>query len=270
VSRRLIALAALPLALAGCGLSRGHATTTSTPAASTSAHVPASPTAITVTAYFLRAGKVAPARMHVPATRAVATAALTGLFAGPPPDGLGTAIPSGSQLLSLRIADGVATATVSPQLSEATEAAQAQIVYTLTQFPAVTGVVLRLEHGPLPLTGSEGGKLTEPATRADYEGDTPRILVESPLPGDTLHSPFEVTGTSNDFEATFQLELVQGDQKLAEQTVTASSGSGVRGRFSERLDYLANRGPATIVAYERNAGEGPPQLGRVEIPVVLG
>lgn len=270
VSRRLIALAALPLALAGCSLSRHAATTTTAASATTSAHVPVSPAPISVTAYFLREGRVAPARMHVPATQAVATAAVNALFGGPPPDGLDTAIPSGSRLLSLAIDHGVATATVSLELSDATEAAQAQIVYTLTRFPSVTGVVLRLENGPLPLTGSDGGKLTEPATRADYEGDTPRILIESPLPGDTVHSPLEVTGTSNDFEATFQLELVQGDQKLVEKTVTASSGSGERGTFSERLAYLANRGPATIVAYEANVGEGPPQLGRVEIPVVLG
>ncbi len=269
MSSRLIALLALPLALAGCGLSR--ATTTATePAATTSGHVPVSPKPIAVTAYFLREGRVAPARMRVPATRAVATAALDALFGGPAPDGLDTAIPSGSRLLSLTIGHGVATATVSPELGDATEAAQAQIVYTLTQFPSVTGVALRLASGPLPLTGSGGGALTEPANRADYEGDTPRILVESPLPGDIVHSPLEVTGTSNDFEGTFQLELVQGDQKLASQTVTASSGSGVRGTFSAKLDYLANRGPETIVAYEPNAGEGPPQLGRVEIRVVLG
>lgn len=228
------------------------------------------PASLTVKSYFLREGKVAPAPIRVPATRAVATAALSALFAGPPPDGLDTAIPTGSRLLSLAIDHGVATATVSLELSDATEAAQAQIVYTLTQFPSVTGVVLRLANGPLPLTGSEGGKLTEPATRADYEGDTPRILVESPLPGDTVHSPLHVTGTSNDFEATFQLELVQDGRTLATKTVTASSGSGVRGTFSADLDYLGHRAPATIVAYEPNAGEGAPVLGRVEIPIVLG
>jgi germination protein M len=266
---RLTPLLVVPFALAACGGSSETVTTAAAPpaAATTSAGAPTAPVATPVVAYFLREGKVAPARMPAPKTQAVAAAALNALFE-PPPDPLDTAIPSGSRLLSLRIDAGVATATVSLELSDATIAAQAQIVYTLTQFPSVTGVVLRLENGPLPLSNDDGAELTEPATRADYERETPRILVESPLPGDTVHTPIRVTGTSNDFEATFQLELVQGGKRLTSETATATSGSGVRGTFAQELEYLG-RGPATIVAFERNVGEGPEQLGRVEIPVVL-
>ncbi len=213
--------------------------------------MPVSPAPLTVTAYFLRDGKVAPVSVHVPRTRAVATAALGALLGGPPA-GYQTAIPGGTTLDGLTIDGGVAH----PEFQGAlTDGARAQIVYTLTQFPSVTGVAL-------PGSG-------EPLTREEFEQQTPRILVESPLPGDRVTSPLRVTGTSNDFEATFQLELQLDGKTLVSTPVTASSGTGVRGTFDLTLAY-AGSGPARLVAYEQNAGEGPPELGRVEIPLVLG
>jgi germination protein M len=238
MTRRLLALAALPLLLGGCGSTTGSTTST--------AEQPMS-----VVAYFLRDGKVAPVRVEVPRTRAVGTAALNALLAGPPAD-LDTAVPDGTRLESLTIDAGVAHPVFSADLGRA---AQAQVVYTLTRFPTVTGVAL-------PGAG-------EPLTRADLEDETPRILVDSPLPGDRVASPIRVTGTSNDFEATFQLELRQGDATLARRFVTATSGNGERGTFDASLPYDGS-GAATLVAYEQNAGEGPPRLGRVEIPLDLG
>jgi Immunoglobulin-like domain of bacterial spore germination/Sporulation and spore germination len=251
--RLLLAICVLPLLLAGCGLSRTAetATTTAAPPTETGGHVPVSPAPISVVAYFLRDGRVAPVRMHVPQTRAVATAALGALLGGPP-DGYETALADGTTTGPLTIDAGVAKPQLSGTLSEQ---AKAQVVFTLTQFPTVTGVAL-------PGSG-------EPLTRADFESSTPRILVESPLGGDRVTSPIRVAGTSNDTEATFQLELRQGERVLASTHVTASSGNGVRGTFEQELAYDGS-GPATLVAYERNAGEGPPQLGRVEIPVELG
>jgi hypothetical protein len=250
VPRRLVLLA-LPLALAGCGLSRTGSHRTTAEPTTAAAPVPVSPAPMTVTAYFLHGGKVAPVRLRVPRTRAVATAALRSLL-GRPPDGYETAVPAGTSLDSLTIDAGVAQPALPSDLSEE---ARAQIVYTLTQFPSVTGVAL-------PGSG-------EPLTRADFEAETPRILVESPLPGDRLTSPIRVSGTSNDTEATFQLELVQDGKTLASTHVIASSGNGVRGTFSTTLSYTGS-GPATLIAYEQNAGEGPSQLGRLELPVELG
>jgi germination protein M len=252
MSARLLALCALPLALAGCGLSRTASPSTTVPAPATTAeHVPVDPAPTSVTAYFLRDGKVAAVRMHVPHTRAVATAALGALLGGPPP-GYETAVPEGTTAGALTIDAGVAHPSVTGELSEA---AQAQIVYTLTQFPTVTGVAL---------AGSG-----EPLTREDFESVTPRILIESPLPGDRVSSPIRFSGTANTFEAGFTIELVQDGKKLATTPVTATSGSGVRGTFSDTLAY-SGTGPATLVAYEQNAGEGVPELGRVEIPIELG
>jgi germination protein M len=249
VSRRLLALVVLPLVLAGCGTARNTAATTDTGPAP--APVPASPAPMDVVAYYLRDGAVAPVRLEAPHSRAVATAALDALVDTAPPDGLETALPEGTRLVSLTIDAGVAHPAFSGELDRR---AQAQVVYTLTRFPSVTGVAL-------PGTG-------EPLTREDFEAETPRILIETPLPGATVSSPLDVRGTSNDYEATFQLELVQDGRTIVQKTVTASSGSGVRGTYAEQLAFEAT-GPATLVAYERSAGEGPPELGRVEIPLVL-
>ena len=93
----------------------------------------------------------------------------------------------------------------------------AQIVYTLTQFPTVRRVSLN------------GGS---PLGRRAFEAQTPAVLVLSPLPGAEVESGFEVTGTANTFEATFNYELKdQGGRVLRKNFVTATSGSGTRGTF---------------------------------------
>lgn len=250
---RLAAALALVLLLAGCGGSNDavETTTAAVTAATSTAAPPAG--AIDLTAYFLRDGKVAPARVRAARSPTVGANALHGLLAGPPA-GLQTAIPAGVELASLTIDFGVAHPLFTPDLPDSDEA-RAQVVYTLTQFGSVTGVAF---------SGSQ-----EPLTRADFEAQTPRILVVSPLPGDRVANPIDVTGTSDDTEAAFELELVQDGKVLTSTRVTASSGNGVRGSFAATLSYSGS-GDATLVAYEQNAGEGPPKLGRVAIPVELG
>src|SRR5205823_10078562 len=94
--------------------------------------------------------------------------------------------------------------------------AAATVVYTLTQFPSAHVV-------------EAGGKRY---TRADFEDVTPAILVESPLPFETVHSPLRATGTANTFEATFEYDLTDPDGKfVAKHFVTETFGSGTRGTF---------------------------------------
>src|SRR5207244_9297765 len=92
-------------------------------------------------------------------------------------------------------------------LLERSRAGLAQLVYTLTQFP---GSPTAFGH-----------------TRADFEDLTPAILVESPLPFQTVHPPLHATGTENAFEAPFQYELADADgRRVARHFVHATSGSG--------------------------------------------
>ncbi len=254
---RVAALLALPLVAAACGATESGSTTTSIPEPATTA--PVSPEPTVVAAYFLRDGKVAPVAERVPHTEAVATAALTTLLAGPP-EGYASEIPEGARDATVRIADGLATVTVPDALSEPTEAAAAQIVYTLTRFATVSAVELRLADGTVVLPR---------ATRAGYEEETPLILVESPLPGAETSSPLRVSGTASVFEATVRLELVRDGEILAATTATAAEGAPGRGAFAAELPFEGS-GAATLVAYSPNVGDGgPPKLHEVDVPVTL-
>ena len=252
---RVAALCALPLLAAACGAS--HTAATATTAAGSTAHVPVSPAPTTVVAYFLKDGEVAPVRLHVPHTLAVATAALTALFGGPPA-GYDTALPP-TQGATVAIAGGVATAILPAAVHDPSRAARAQLVFTLTRFPTVSSATLRLAGGTAVVTQ---------ATRADYEAETPTILVDSPLPDDDVQSPLRVSGTAVVFEATVRIELVQGQAQLGATTATASRGAPARGAFAASLPFTAS-GPATLKVYApNNEGSGPP-LHEVDVPVTL-
>jgi Immunoglobulin-like domain of bacterial spore germination/Sporulation and spore germination len=256
--RRLLPLA-LVLVAAGCGDSKSSqavvsATTTSAtppPTAPTTSTVAPQPK-LAIRVYFVRDGRVSPVRRLVPSTPAVGQAALDELRAGPTADeradGFSTALgllrPTG-----LSISKGEADLG---DLTDVSQLAEAQIVYTLTQFPSVRKVRI-------------GDDVLD---RSDLEEVTPVILVESPLPGETVTSPILVRGTSNTFEATMRLEVRRGAEVITSETVTASSGSGQRGTFEASLDVNAAPGPITLVAYEPSAENGQP-LHTVRVPLTL-
>ena len=113
-----------------------------------------------------------------------------------------------------------------------------------------------------------GGK---PLGRADFEAETPRILVEAPLPFDAVTSPIRLAGTADTFEANFTAELVAADGTVLDKHfVTATSGSGTRGTYATTLTYPAGAtGSATVKVWEPSAENGQP-LGTVDFPVSLG
>jgi len=95
------------------------------------------------------------------------------------------------------------------------------------------------------------------------------IVIESPLPGDSVTSPIRVTGTANVFEATVSFEVRDdaGGVVLRGFT-TATSGTGTRGTFETELAVPDLEGPATIVAFEASAEDGSP-LHVVEVPITV-
>src|SRR5207237_3284158 len=98
-----------------------------------------------------------------------------------------------------------------------------------------------------------------PLQRATFEDVTPSILVESPLPGDTVTSPLHVRGTANTFEATFDLAVLNSSGvRIAWRFVTATSGSGTRGTYDTTISFPHTDGPITLVAYEPSAANGKP------------
>jgi hypothetical protein len=222
----------------------------------------ASTAPLAVRIYLSRDGRIAAVARTVPGTRAVARAAVEQLLAGPTPreahEGFTTAVPSGTALRGIGVSGGVATVDLTGGFSVSGASAAmrvAQVVYTLTQFPSVTSVRVRVDGRTA---------LPKPQARSDYESVTPRILVESPTPGATVRCPLRITGSSNDFEATFIAELWVGGTKV---------GNGTRGTFDAVLcqDGKAPPGPdaARLVVYEPSAENGQP-LGRTEIPLRYG
>jgi germination protein M len=242
------------LVLAGCGGGEGGGgatvTVTTTPTTSTG---PAETTALRV--YFLKNGRVQPVLRKVPKTQAVVTAALKELLAGP----------SQAEQLDLGLITGVRVFPYTPRVSIVNGVARlenlrdfsqlglAQIVYTATQFSGVKAVELGQRH-----------------TRADFEDQTPMILVESPLPFQHVTSPLRATGTANTFEATFNYDLVDPDGKVvATHFVTATSGSGQRGTYDFTVPFtVARPGLGKLVVYELSAKDGS-RIHVSEIPVYL-
>ncbi len=112
--------------------------------------------------------------------------------------------------------------------------------------------------------GSEGA-----ATTTGSKDPLRPIVIESPLPGDSVTSPIRVTGTANVFEATVSFEVRDeaGDVVMRGFT-TATSGTGTRGTFETELAVPDLAGAATIVAFEASAKDGRP-LHVVEVPVTV-
>jgi germination protein M len=260
--RRVPLLAVLALLAAGCGGGTSGAPPPETTAKAVTATraVPAKPLELRV--YLLRKGVVAPVARSVPRTEAVASAALEQLLAGPTAAerdaGFATDVPAGAELRSLTIAGGTATVDFSKPFADGSAA---QVVYTLTQFPTVSRVRFRLDGADLPA-------LDHPVGRGDYEDLTPPLLVESPLPGETVASPLRIAGTANAYEATFQAELLDASGAvLVQKMVMATSGSGQRGTFEETLPYTGE-GAGRLVVWEDSAADGS-RIHQVEIPLEL-
>ena len=236
------------------------------------------PETATFAVYLLRDGVIAPVRRTVASTPAVARAALEALMTGPTGDeeseGLVTAIPDGTTVLDVSVEDGVATVDLSSTFDDGGGSASmqgrvAQVVATLTQFPTVERVAFRLDGEPVETIGGEGVVVDPPIGRTAIEEQTPQILIESPLPGDTVTSPIRLRGTANVFEATVSIEVRDGTGTVVhEGFTTATSGTGTRGTFDTTLPVPGLEGTMTIVAFEASAEDGQP-LHVVDVQVTL-
>jgi germination protein M len=210
-----------------------------------------------------------PVERMVPLTDDAATAAIRELLAGPtaveqlgnylgrrgPLARLATAIPSGTQLRGIVIQNGVATIDLSGDFgSGGSQPAvrQAQIVYTLTQFPTVTRVGFRLDGKPMnAIEGHEGTALAVPATRQRYFDQRRSVFVDQPAWRAAIGDTLLVTGET-DREAGIRLALVDGatNRVLVEQTVEASChpcmAPDAWGRFEARLRIPAGPRPSDL------------------------
>ena len=160
-------LALVVLVAAGCdGDDEGSSTTTGTTPVETT------PETTFLAVYLLRDGKIAPVRRSVEATPGVARASLEALLEGPTSEeragGLVSAIPEGTRLLDIAVADGVATVDLSGEFddgggSASMQARVAQVVATLTRFPTIERVGFRLDGEDVDAIGGEGSSSIRPS-----------------------------------------------------------------------------------------------------------
>ena len=189
-----LALLGAVLALAGCGQAgAGPVTSGPSPAsaggssasaaasgsgASSAASVSPTGSGVhQVQLYFSAAGKLAVEPAAVPG-KDVARATLDALLAGPKKAGLYTDIPQGSQVLSLAVKSGVAQVSFDPQFfssggSTGTQLRLGQVVYSLTQFPAIHSVQFLQQGHILSVTGGEGFPLDKPLARQSFSSIAP-------------------------------------------------------------------------------------------------
>jgi hypothetical protein len=254
---------------------------TASAAASPSGQRPAATQApareIGVQTWFSRNGKLFVTQRTVPATTGVGRAALDRLLTGPSAAenaaGLRSQIPAGTTLRGLRISAGIATADLSSSFESAASPSAmplriAQVVYTLTQFPTVTGVRFAIDGQGKTVVG--GVPVQSPQTRAMYGGYLPAITVQSPVIGAQVGSPVAVSGTADVFEATVSVRILNSaGHEIARTFTNASCGTGCRGGYSVTIPYSVPRTqPGTIVVFESSAKDGQP-VNVQQIPVTL-
>jgi germination protein M len=288
-ARTLLCIAsALSLLLAACddgddpGAAPSDAPVTASPAASASPDAPpsASPTTMPVRLWLTLEDSISlTTRQALVMPPRFGTAAVTELVKGPTEteasNGFGTAVPGGSQLLDLAIADGIATVDLSSEFesgggSLSVRLRLAQLVYTLTEFPTVQGVLVEIEGRPATTFSSEGFAIHSPLTREDFEDLVSPIVVEAPAPGDTVTSPVTVSGTANVFEANVSLRILGPDgEVIAETFTTATCGTGCRGTYSKNVPFqVVEETEGVIEVYESSAEDGS-AIHVVRVPVVL-
>jgi hypothetical protein len=228
-------------------------------------------------AWFSRNGKLFVTKRTVPATTGIGQAALDRMLTGPSAAeyaaGLRSRIPAGTTVRGVRISAGIATVDLSsPFESAASPSAMplriAQVVYTLTQFPTVTGVRFAINGQGVTVVG--GVPVQSPQTRAMYSGYLPAITVRTPVIGARVTSPVTVSGTADVFEATVSVRI--GDSaghEIARTFTTATCGTGCRGDYSVTVSYSVPRTqPGTIEVFESSAKDGQP-VNVQRIPVTL-
>ena len=212
-----------------------------------------------------------------------ATTSMQALLAGPTTaeenavPAISTAIPAGTTLHSVSITAGVATVDLSATFVSGGGSASmigrlAQVVYTLTQFSTVDGVLFKINGVPTTVFGGEGVIVNTPATRSDFESELPAIFVDSPAYGATIGQQFaRISGVANVFEATFLAGVYDGDgRELGFAVVTASAGTGTYGTFDVVIPYIPGEGSAgSLIVWVASAQDGSPVNVR-EYPIVLG
>ncbi len=253
-------------------------TTVTTPEPSTTTTLPSM---TDVKIYFLREERLAIVHRLV-AGPAVLRGAMTELLAGPTDaeraDGLVSAVPEGTQLLDVNLADGLATVDLSSEFesgggSLSMTARVAQVVFTATQFDNADRALFWLDGRPIEFLGGEGLVLDQPQSRMDVDRAlSGSVIIDSPAYGATVSSPFTVTGEGDVYEAQFPLEVWANGQQIGGVAPVTAGAWGTWAGFEVTITLDAPPGPIELVAYDPGGcGTGPdcPPIIKTVVPLTF-
>jgi hypothetical protein len=238
--------------------------------------------------YFLRtvAGRqyLVPERHALPATKAVAAAALRELLSGRPLfPGSRPPFAAGTRLRGVRLDGGTATVDLSREVLRGPSGDRERyplqaLVHTVTQFRTVKRVVVAVEGR---VSGAVAGRsLTEfwdvapgePLVR-DRTIRLAPIALATPVPGNVVPGGrLVVKGEASVHEGNVSLRLRDaGGRVMAQGYTTAATGAPGRGAFSGALSFAAPDRPQrwTLEVFEVSAEDGR-VVYRVHVPVHVG
>lgn len=186
--------------------------------------------------------------------------------------GMGTEIPDGTNLLDVEMDGTTAIVDLSGAFesgggSLSMQVRLAQVVFTVTQFPEIDDVDIRLDGNDVEFIGGEGLESVA-LDRTDFANVTPLILVESPTPGATISSPLTVEGYANTFEATVRYDITDGDGLIvADGFTTGTAGNGFWGPFEFTTEFEPqSSGFGAVIVFQDDADTGQPR-DIYEVPV---
>ena len=196
---------------------------------------------------------------------------------------ISTAVPEGTRLLGLTVANGVATVDFSAEFASgggsfSMLARVAQVVYTLTQFPTVDEVSFAIEGVAVDVLGGEGLMLDSYGTRDGFLGVglLPSVFVDTPTWGGESANPMRITGRTATFEGEFTVAIVDANGLiLTEQNVLAGGlqvmgpGGPLWTGFDVTVPYAVDKTQVgALIVWARSAMDGS-QIAVREYPVTL-
>ena len=270
----LVAVGLLAATLTGCGGKKHSAAATATVAP---------PAPQTVKVYFVKGEQFAPVTRAVAGGTAAATGAMEALLAGPSSaersEGIDTAIPPGTTLTSVTVANGTATVDVAHAQTKPSAfdvsvrpARASQVVYTLTAISGVHDVVIRVNGedratfvgSKLALKGPlDTGDLSAPINLSAEPTDVPlghapadpagvqrRLVALHYLPADAVTGTWDYRTSQavTAFQAWQGLDRdgVVGPQTLAELE-TASPPTPTTTGSGRRIEVYRSKGVTLLV-----------------------
>ncbi len=181
---------------------------------------------------------------------------LEGVEATDAEKGLSSAIPEGTRLLGVTVADGVAAIDFSREFESGGGSLSvlgrvAQVVYTATRFDGVEAVVFLIEGTPIDVLSGEGLIVEEPQTRAGYRDLIPAILIEEPSWGSKVGERLTISGLARTESGTISYTIVDADGLLvAEGEIPTTPEEWSDFQTEVEISPTATSGMGSIIVFE--------------------